>query len=145
MSDNHFDAIEEYLPLARKMADILSRHLTAEEFKTAFVIGAACYLRQVDDKADEPLEPQDAVSAHRAHVADIKARIARAGTTQAAIARYLGLHASHLSAVITGSARSRRVEAELEKIIGKPLYNDQPKPGRQKTVWNGFVQSEVSA
>ncbi len=70
---------------------------------------------------------------------EIKAAIMRVGTSQSAIAEYLGVTRSCVVRVISGQARSARIEAELEKITGKPIHPDRPKPGRVKTVWNGEV------
>lgn len=71
---------------------------------------------------------------------DIKAKIAQAGTSQAAIAAYLGVSAASVGRVIRGDLRSQRIEAELSKIVGQPLFPDTPKkPGRPKLVWTGEV------
>jgi predicted XRE-type DNA-binding protein len=71
---------------------------------------------------------------------DIKAKIVQAGTTQAAIAAYLGVSAGCMSQVISGKVRSKRIEAELSKVCGQPV-NPKPlgKSGRAKTVWTGKV------
>jgi predicted transcriptional regulator len=70
---------------------------------------------------------------------DIKAAIDRAGTSQTAIAEYLGITTTAVSRVVTGKARSARVEAELLKICGKAIYATAIKTGRVKTTWNGAV------
>lgn len=68
---------------------------------------------------------------------DIKAAIALAGTSQSAIARHLGVSVNSVSRVVTGAMRSARIEAELEKVTGKPLHPAKPVRGRRKTVWSG--------
>lgn len=71
---------------------------------------------------------------------DIKAKIAQAGTSQAAIATYLGVSPASVGRVIRGNLRSKRIEAELSKIVGQPIFPDTPKkPGRPKLVWTGEV------
>ena len=69
----------------------------------------------------------------------IKAAISRAGTTQTAIARYLDVSPSCVGRVINGAMRSQRIEAELQKITGKPIHGPAGKPGRKKSSWNGSV------
>jgi lambda repressor-like predicted transcriptional regulator len=70
---------------------------------------------------------------------DTKAAIARAGTSQAAIAEHLGVSPHSISRVINGTMRSKRIEAELQKITGKPLHPTPSVRGRRKTVWTGQV------
>lgn len=70
---------------------------------------------------------------------EIKKAIARAGTSQAAIAEYLGKHVHSVNAVVNGHMRSTLIEAELEKIIGHPPFGPKKKGGRPKTVWTGEV------
>jgi DNA-binding Lrp family transcriptional regulator len=70
---------------------------------------------------------------------DIRADIARAGTSQAAIARFLGISPEAVSRVVLKRARSLRVETEIEKVVGYPLYPTPPKKGRRRTEWNGAV------
>jgi len=72
--------------------------------------------------------------------ADIKAAIEKAGTNQAAIARYLGMTTGHIAQVVNKKVRSARVEAELQKITGRPVY-DAPanKRGRTMGVWDGRI------
>lgn len=69
---------------------------------------------------------------------DIKTKIALAGTSQAAIAAYLKVRSASIGRVIRGEMRSQRIEAELSKIVGQPVF-DAPcgKPGRPKTTWTG--------
>ena len=69
---------------------------------------------------------------------DLIAAIASAGTSQAAIAEFLGVSTTTVNKVIHGQSRSRRVEAELEKITGTSL-KPAAAPGRRKTVWTGRV------
>lgn len=72
---------------------------------------------------------------------EIKAQIALAGTTQAAIARHLGVNPSFLNCVIAGKSRSARVEAALAQITGKPIHPvPSKKGGRTKSVWSGQAQ-----
>ena len=73
----------------------------------------------------------------------IKAAIADAGTTQAAIAEYLGVSATTVGKVVAGKMRSRRIEAELQKITGAPLHKAAAKRGRQKSSWNGKVEARA--
>lgn len=68
---------------------------------------------------------------------EIKAAIVKAGTTQVAIATHLGVTPQSLGRVIAGRMRSARIEAELEKLTGKPIHAHKSKPGRQRAVWNG--------
>lgn len=70
---------------------------------------------------------------------DIKAAIAKAGTSQSGIAEYLGLTTGVVCAVVNKKTRSPRVERELEKITGKPIYDQPAKRGRKKLVWTGRV------
>lgn len=70
---------------------------------------------------------------------DIKAAIAKAGTSQAAIAEHLEVSVGSVWRVINGTLRSTRIEAELQKITGRPLHAAKPKRGRQKSVWNGHA------
>lgn len=73
------------------------------------------------------------------NVTDIKAGIAKAGTSQKAIADYLGICSTAVGHVIRGTARSARVEAEIAKIMGEPMYPTFAKRGPKKTKWNGEV------
>ena len=70
---------------------------------------------------------------------DLVAAIDRVGTTQSAIAEYLNVSRSSVQRVIHGSMRSARIERELEKIVGKPIFPPLKKPGRKKSVWTGRV------
>jgi transcriptional regulator with XRE-family HTH domain len=72
---------------------------------------------------------------------DIKAAIASAGTSQSAIAEFLGLSTTTVSGVVNGKTRSARVEAELAKIIGRPPFGLPARKGRAKTTWNGKAQA----
>jgi len=75
---------------------------------------------------------------------EIKAAIARAGTTQTAIASHLDVRVQSIGRVIKGTMRSAKIEAELAKLTGKPLHASQAKPGRPKSTWNG-QHTEASA
>jgi predicted XRE-type DNA-binding protein len=70
---------------------------------------------------------------------DIKAAIARAGTSQAAIASYLGVSTTLVSQVVRGASRSARVEAEIAKICGRNPFPPSRAAHRVKTVWTGKV------
>lgn len=70
---------------------------------------------------------------------DIRAAIAKAGTSQRAIAEYLRVKPQSVSRVVNGQMRSARIEDELAKITGKPIHQTRNKPGRKKLVWNGAV------
>lgn len=70
---------------------------------------------------------------------DIKAAIANAGTSQAAIAAYLGISTTLVSQVVSGKSRSARVEAELTKICGRNPFPPKRAAHRAKTVWTGKV------
>lgn len=74
---------------------------------------------------------------------DIKAAIAKAGTSQTAIAAHLGVSITSVYRVINGTLRSTRIENELQKITGKPLHATPAKRGRRKTVWTGAVGATV--
>lgn len=69
---------------------------------------------------------------------EIKAAIIQVGASQAAIARHLGVSTNSVSRVINGELRSARIEAELQKITGKPLYAASSSRGRHKTA-RGYV------
>lgn len=70
--------------------------------------------------------------------AEIKSAIVRAGTSQSAIAEYLGVTAQSVWRVIHGGFRSPRIEAELAKITGCPVREPRlHRRVRAKTVWNG--------
>ncbi len=71
---------------------------------------------------------------------DIKAAIERAGTSQAAIAEYLKVSPTCVGRVIAGTMRSKRVENELENIVGKRIFGEARKPGRIKTTYHGAAQ-----
>lgn len=73
----------------------------------------------------------------------IRAAIARAGTSQAAIAAFLNVSPGSVGRVINGTMRSRRIEAELQKITGRPIHGELSKPGRKKTVWTGRVEVQA--
>lgn len=70
---------------------------------------------------------------------DIKAAILDAGTSQSAIARYLGIHVSVVNGVVLKKTRNQRVEAQLQAITGKPVYDTPVQRGPRKTVWTGQV------
>ncbi len=70
---------------------------------------------------------------------DIKAAIERAGTNQSAIARYLGVTTGHVANVVNKKTRSALVEAELQKITGRPIHEQRAKRGRRMAMWNGQV------
>lgn len=76
---------------------------------------------------------------------DTKAAIAKAGTSQTAIARHLGVSLNSVQRVINGTLRSKRIEAELEKITGKPLHSTPSVRGRRRTVWTGQPSTGVAA
>jgi hypothetical protein len=69
--------------------------------------------------------------------AHIKAGIAAAETTQQAIADHLGVSVQAVGRVVSGSMRSARIEAELSRIVGKPIHTTKSTPGRKKSVWKG--------
>lgn len=75
---------------------------------------------------------------------DIKAAIARAGTSQAAIATHLRVSPHSVWRVINGTMRSARIEAELEKITGKPIHAKRAQRGRRKSVWTGRVEGAAA-
>jgi lambda repressor-like predicted transcriptional regulator len=76
---------------------------------------------------------------------DIKAAIARAGTTQAAIAEHLGVTKNSLWRVVNGTLRSARIEAELQQITGCPIHPAKAKRGRQKSTWSGKAAHQGAA
>lgn len=76
----------------------------------------------------------------------IKSAIIKAGTSQTAIAEYLGVSPTSVGRVIAGSLRSLKIETELAKIVGQPLRSEpHRKPGRPKTVWNGQLAKKVQS
>ena len=78
--------------------------------------------------------------------ADIKSAIAKAGTSQAAIADFLDVTVQSVNAVVNGRMRSPRIEAELEKIIGPGAFApyEKKKGGRKKTVWTGAINTTLA-
>lgn len=77
---------------------------------------------------------------------DIKAAIVRSGTSQRAIAKYLGVSAQSVWRVIHGGFRSQRIEAELEKITGCPVREARkPRHTRATTVWDGKPVAKKAA
>jgi lambda repressor-like predicted transcriptional regulator len=62
------------------------------------------------------------------HPADLKALIAKAGTSQAQIAHQIGVSDSTMSNVICGRGNSRKVASAIAKAVGKTL--DELWPGR---------------
>lgn len=70
---------------------------------------------------------------------DIRAAIVKAGTSQAAIATYLGVKPQSVARVIAGQMRSARIEDELAKITGCPIHQKRNPKGRRKAVWNGVL------
>ena len=71
---------------------------------------------------------------------EVAAAIVAAGTTQRAIATHLGVTQQSLGRVISGSMRSAKIEAELEKVTGIKLYDAPARRGRVKSVWTGARQ-----
>lgn len=71
---------------------------------------------------------------------DIKAAIAKAGTTQTAIAHHLNVRPKSVGQVIAGKLRSTKIEAELAKVTGKPIHAKPPQRGRPRTSWSGDVR-----
>lgn len=71
---------------------------------------------------------------------EIKTAIDRAGTSQAAIAEYLKITPTCVGRVIAGTMRSKRVEDELEKLIGKKIFGESKESGRPKTTYKGEAQ-----
>lgn len=76
--------------------------------------------------------------------ADIKAALSKAGQTQAALARHLGTTSTLVCHVINGRLRSKKVEDELAKLIGRRPFGETPKPGQKKTVWNPTAPQATS-
>jgi hypothetical protein len=66
---------------------------------------------------------------------DIKAALVKAGTNQSALAEYLNVSVSTVCKVINKTARSARVEKEIDAIAGKSCFAPYRKPGRVKLVW----------
>ena len=56
-----------------------------------------------------------------AHSREIKAAMVRAGLTQTAAARQLGVTFEHLNRVINGRRPSRRLARQLSDLIGQPV------------------------
>jgi predicted XRE-type DNA-binding protein len=71
----------------------------------------------------------------------IKEAILRAGTSQSAIATYLGVHVSVVNGVVLKKTRNKRIEKELEKITGAPIHDTPVKRGPRKTVWTGQIKA----
>jgi predicted XRE-type DNA-binding protein len=68
---------------------------------------------------------------------EIKAEIVKAGTNQTAIASFLGVSVQSVWRVVNKTMRSARIEAHIQKITGKPVYESVGKRGRKKAVWSG--------
>jgi hypothetical protein len=73
----------------------------------------------------------------------VRAAIIAVGTTQRAIATHLGVTQQSLGRVISGSMRSAKIEAELEKVTGIKLYDAPARRGRVKNVWTGTRQASA--
>lgn len=71
---------------------------------------------------------------------NIKAAIMKAGTSQAAIAAYLNVTPTSVGRVVAGTLRSKRIEKEIEKIVGPGVFPPSRKRGRQKTCWTGKLE-----
>ncbi len=76
---------------------------------------------------------------------DVQVAIMKAGTSQKAIADYLGVSPTAIGRVIKGTMRSHLIEKEIEKIVGKKFFPPKRKPGRAKTVWTGRVVAKQGA
>lgn len=75
---------------------------------------------------------------------EIKAAICKAGTNQSAIATHLGVSIGSVWRVVHGKMRSAKIEAELEKITGKPIHKTRSRTGRPKATWNGAVSGAAA-
>ncbi|GHU37799.1 hypothetical protein AGMMS50256_36200 [Betaproteobacteria bacterium] len=62
------------------------------------------------------------------HPEEIKAALRMRGVTQAVLAEKLKVSRAHVSMVIAGVNTSKRVEALISKIIGKPVKEIWPNP-----------------
>jgi DNA-binding transcriptional regulator YiaG len=76
---------------------------------------------------------------------EAKAALIQAGLTQTAFADRLGVSLNSVSRVINGTLRSQRIEAELQKITGKPLHDTPSVRGRRRTVWTGQATTGAAA
>lgn len=70
---------------------------------------------------------------------EVKAALILAGMTQTAFANSLGVSINSVSRVINGTLRSKRIEAELQKLTGKPLHDAPSVRGRRQSVWPGAL------
>ena len=60
------------------------------------------------------------------HPEEIKAAMRMAGTTPAMLCDELGVAASSMSQTISGHIKSRRIQARIAEIIGKPVATIWP-------------------
>jgi DNA transposition AAA+ family ATPase len=74
---------------------------------------------------------------------EIRKAILMAGTTQAALARHLGVGATTVNRVISGKGRCAAVEAEIEKLLGRKIFGPRRKPGRPASVWVNVSNSKA--
>lgn len=66
---------------------------------------------------------------------EIKAALKAHNTNMAALARHLGLSYSVVERAINGYGRNARVEAEVERLMGKKVFPPKKKPGARKSTW----------
>lgn len=66
---------------------------------------------------------------------EIKQALKANNTTMAALARYLGLSYSVVERAINGYGRNARVEAEVERLMGRKVFPPNKKRGYRRSTW----------
>lgn len=77
--------------------------------------------------------------------AEIKAALKAHNTNMAALARHLGLSYSVVERAINGYGRNARVEAEIERLMGRKVFPPKKKPGVRKSTWPVGAHSTAQA
>ncbi len=66
---------------------------------------------------------------------EIKDALKSHNTSMAALARHLGLSYSVVERAINGYGRNARVEAEIERLMGRKVFPPHKKRGFRRTTW----------
>lgn len=66
---------------------------------------------------------------------EIKTALKAHNTSMAALARHLGLSYSVVERAINGYGRNARVEAEVERLMGRKVFPPHKTRGFRKTTW----------
>lgn len=76
---------------------------------------------------------------------EIKTALKEHNTSMAALARHLGLSYSVVERAINGYGRNARVEAEVERLMGRKVFPPKKKPGMRKSTWPVASHSMAAA